>query len=77
MRFECRFAPEDEARRAEEIVIDVTLSADEVRTVRAMVRDGDVHAPIKAAGMALRHAYRLAPEGFQHVRNGTTEILVN
>ena len=77
MKFACRFAPEDEDRRAEEIVIDVTLSPDECRAVRAMVRDGDVNAPIKAAGMALRHAYRLAPLGYQHIRNGTTEVLVN
>jgi hypothetical protein len=77
MKFECRFAHEDLDRRHEEIVIAVELTADECRAVRAMVRDGDVHAPIKAAGMALRHAYRLAPEGFQHIRNGTTEILVN
>jgi hypothetical protein len=75
VRFECRFAHED--RCEEEITISVTLSQDECRAVRAMVRDGDVNAPTKAAGMALRHAYRLAPSGYQHIRNGTTEILVN
>jgi len=77
MRFECRFAPEDEDRRHEEVVIAVELSADECRAVHAMRRDGDVHADVKAAGMALRHAYRLAPSGYQHIRNGTTEVLVN
>ena len=34
---------------------------DECRAIRAMVRDGDVHAPTKAKAMALMAAYKLAP----------------
>jgi hypothetical protein len=77
VRFTCRFVREDEDRRHEEIVIAITLSEDECRAVRAMVRDGDVHAPTKAAAMALRHAYRKAPPDYVHIANGTTEVLVN
>jgi hypothetical protein len=61
-------------RRAEEIVIAVELSADECRAVRAMRRDGDVHADVKAAGMALRHAYRKAPRDYVHIANGTQQV---
>jgi hypothetical protein len=77
MRFECRFAPEDEDRRGEEIVISVTLSADEVRAVRAMIREGDPHASLKAAAMALRAAYKLRPPGYLHIANGTEQVLEN
>jgi hypothetical protein len=74
MKFECRFAHEDLDRHHEEVVIAVELTADECRAVRAMVRDGDVHAPIKAAGMALRHAYRKAPPDYVHIANGTQQV---
>jgi hypothetical protein len=77
MRFTCRFAPEDEDRRAEEIVIAVELSADECRVVYAMRREGDVHADVKAKGMALRHAYRKAPPDYVHIANGTQQVLEN
>jgi hypothetical protein len=77
VKFTCRFAPEDERRRHEELVIAVELSADECRAVYAMRREGDVHADVKAKGMALRHAYRLAPPDYAHIANGTRQVLVN
>jgi hypothetical protein len=42
-----------------------------------MVREGDPHAGTKAKAYALRTAYRLAPEGFQHIAGGTQEVLMN
>jgi hypothetical protein len=77
VRFTCRFAPADEDRRAEEIVISITLSADECRAVRALRRDGDPHADVKAQAYALRAAYREAPPDYVHIANGTDEVLEN
>jgi hypothetical protein len=75
MRFACRFAPEAEARRGEEIVISVELSPAECKAVKQMVRDGDPHASLKAAGMALKAAYKLRPPGYLHIANGTEQVL--
>jgi hypothetical protein len=77
MRFTCRFAPEDENRRAEEIVISVTLSADEVRAIRALRRDGDEHWEVKSRAFALRRAYRQAPPDYAHIAGGIRQIHVH
>ena len=77
MRFTCRFAPEDEARRAEEIVISVTLSADEIRAVNCLRRGGDEHWEVKSRAFALRRAYRQAPRDYAHIAGGTQRVLEN
>jgi hypothetical protein len=77
MRFECRFGPEDENRRAEEIVISVTLSADEIKAINGMRRGGDEHWEVKSRAYALRRAYRQAPPDYVHIANGTQRVLVN
>jgi hypothetical protein len=75
MRFECLFTHPD--RRDEEITIDVTLTAAEVKAVRALYREGDPAAECKSQAYALRHAYQLAPSGYQHIRDGVRQVLMN
>jgi hypothetical protein len=68
MKFECRFAHPD--RRDEEITIPVALTTGEIKTVRALRRDGDPHVEVKVKAYALRHAYAQAPDGYLHVPGG-------
>jgi hypothetical protein len=75
MRFTCAFAHPD--RRAEEIEIAVELTADEIKAINCLRRDGDPHVEIKVLAYALRHAYQIAPSGFQHIKNGIRQVMVN
>jgi hypothetical protein len=75
VRFSCRFADPD--KRDDEITIDVTLTENECRAIRSMVREGDEHVETKAKAMALRHAYKIVPEGFQHIAGSVRQLMFN
>jgi hypothetical protein len=77
MRFDCRFAPEDLDRRAEEIIISVTLSADEVKAINCLRRGGDEHWEVKSRAYALRRAYAMAPADYGHIAGGIRRVLEN
>jgi hypothetical protein len=77
MKFTCRFAPEDANRRAEKIVISVSLSADEIRAINGLRRDGDEHWEVKSQAFALRRAYRQIPADYAHIAGGTQRVLEN
>jgi hypothetical protein len=75
MRFTCLFAHEE--RRAEEITIAVELTQDEIRAIRVLRSEADPHLWTKIQAYALSHAYRMAPEGFQHIRGGVRQLQVH
>jgi hypothetical protein len=75
MKFTCLFAHED--RRHEELTIAVELTADEVKAIRALCREGDEHWEVKSRAYALRHAYRMAPQGFVHIGGGVRQVMVH
>jgi hypothetical protein len=74
MKFQCDFVDPD---TREQITIDVALTANEVRAVRALYREGDPAAECKTHAYALRAAYRQAPSGYQHVANGVRPFAVH
>jgi hypothetical protein len=75
VRYSARFADPD--KRDDEITIDVTLTEAECRAIRAMVREGDEHVEVKAKAMALRHAYKIVPDGFQHIAGSVKQMMFN
>jgi hypothetical protein len=75
MRFECDFANPDDMRQR--VTIPVELTADEVRAVRALRRDGDPHVEVKVLAYALRAAYAKAPSGYQHVQGGIRQLFAH
>jgi hypothetical protein len=78
MKFICEFY--DLKKRKAPVQIPVTLTADDVaeleriydRQKECIARNLPVitDADMVAMAMALHHAYRLAPAGFQHVNGG-------
>jgi hypothetical protein len=77
VRFTCRFAPEDEYRRAEEIEIAVELTPDEVRVIRMLHREHAPSVELTTQAYALKHAYAQAPDGFRHISGGIRQVMVN
>jgi hypothetical protein len=75
MRFECDFVDPDDRRQ--QVTIPVELTPGECRAIRALRREGDEHLWVKIQSFALRHAYRQAPEGFQHIQGGVRQLLVH
>jgi hypothetical protein len=75
MKFECDFAdPED---RSQQVTIPVQLTSDEIKVVNCLRRDGDPHVEVKIQAYALRHAYAMAPEGFQHIQGGIRQLVMH
>jgi hypothetical protein len=75
MRFECRFAHPD--RPDQEMVIRVTLPEDDIKAINCLRRDGDPYVDVKSKAYALRHAYRMAPQGFVHIGGGVRQVMVH
>jgi hypothetical protein len=75
VKFECDFSDPDD--RSQQVTIPVELTADEVKAIRALRRDNDPHLWVKIQSYALRAAYRLAPEGFQHIQGGIRQLMMN
>jgi hypothetical protein len=75
VKFECDFGDPDD--RSQDITIEVELTADEIKAINGLRRDGDRHVEIKILAYALRRAYQIAPRGFQHIQNGVRQVMVN
>jgi hypothetical protein len=75
VKFLCAFTDPDD--RSQNVTIPVELSANEVKAIRALRREGDPHLWVKMQAYALRHAYQMAPDGFQHTSGGVRQVLVN
>jgi hypothetical protein len=83
MKFNCEFAHPDDIA-ATTMIIPITLTADDMadlarlrerekqRDARGLPRDTDLETVQLA--MALRHAYKLAPDEFQHIRGGVHAV---
>jgi hypothetical protein len=75
MKFECDFADPDDRRQ--QVTIPVKLTADEIRAINGLRRDGDPHVEVKVKAYALRHAYAVAPRGYQHIQGGIRQLMVH
>jgi hypothetical protein len=65
MRYECIFMrPSDGARKT----LFAELTAEEAKSLQAS--RNAARTDVLAAAYALRHMYKVAPDGFQHLRNG-------
>jgi hypothetical protein len=71
----CAFTDPDD--RSQEVTIEVALTADEIKAIRVLRSEADPHLWTKIQAYALRHAYRMAPEGFQHIQGGIRQLLVH
>ena len=75
MKFECDFDDPDD--RGHQVTIPVTLTAGEIKAINCLRRDGDPHVEVKVKAYALRHAYAIAPSGFQHIQGGIRQLVTH
>ena len=75
MRFECDFADPDD--RSQQVTLKVELTAAEIKAINCLRRDGDPEVRVKIQAYALRHAYAIAPRGFQHIQGGIRQLMVH
>jgi hypothetical protein len=75
MRFECDFVSLDDRRQ--QVTIPVALTADEIKAINCLRRDGDPHVDVKTQAYALRRAYQMAPHGYRHISGGVRQLMVN
>jgi hypothetical protein len=74
MRFECDFVSLDDQRQV--MTIPVELTPDEVRVIRMLHRERASDVELTTHAYALKHAYAQAPEGFEHIRGGIRQLMV-
>jgi hypothetical protein len=75
VKFECDFGDPDD--RSQDITIEVELTADEIKAINCLRRDGDPHVEVKIQAYALRRAYQLVPPNYRHIQNGVRQVMVN
>jgi hypothetical protein len=71
MRFECDFVNPDDRQQ---VTIPVELTPDEVRILRMLHREHAPNVELTTHAYTLKHAYMLAPDGFQHVVGGIRQL---